>query len=151
MQHQQTFSTLSGYYGILVLRYFFCYSRPNSDLIFFFFFWNYNLSVNCLIKWYTWFKINVIKAVKPTLTLMRYISNGDASDFWVTEAKEESPTGRLFQNQVDMLLSNETKNQPRRANSGHRDWISWDSFITDWKTISIFSPIAPVGLQMFLG
>lgn len=69
-------------------------------------------------------KVNVTKAANPTLTLINHISDGDASDLRVTKAKQESPTGTLFENQVYVLLPNETKYKPSKtsiANIGHCD------------------------------
>lgn len=48
----------------------------------------------------------------PTPTFISHIGDGDASDLRVTEAKQESSTVTLFENQVYMLLPNEAEDKP---------------------------------------
>lgn len=45
----------------------------------------------------------------------RHVCYGDASNLRVTEAKQECSVGLVFENQVQVLLSDETKYQPGKA------------------------------------
>lgn len=54
-------------------------------------------------------------ASRPFTVSRRHVCDGDPSDLRVAEAKQECPVGLVFENQVEVLLPNETKYQPGKA------------------------------------